>query len=324
MLKNVRPNHFTAVFAIGCLLLTTISFSQNTDLDDEIDTPPTSFPLRENELIQELKNTTKTDSTNTTNWLMLGRLWENTMQYDSALYAYSAIEKYDSTCTKCKQLLAGVYSKKGMITKALDTYQTALKLDSTNSSTRSQYALLLKRDRRFADAYKQFNILVENDSTNFYLWEQIGDCALRIDSSSIGHLAYLYSFELNPANMPVALKLINEYIQSLVPPYLIMPFADKAYEQDSSYIPIIRSKGYLHFLNQDYKQSAKWLTKCYAKGDSSKFTLKHLGISSYQIGKYLLAHDLLEKFFHVDSTDNIANFFYAKASMEIGQWKKNN
>lgn len=324
MLKNASLTYLIALLTLGFVLLTTRSFSQviAEDYDYEASTPPATITLSESRLIQELKNATQTDSTNTANWLRLGRLWENMMQLDSALFAYNAINKYDTTCAKCKQLQAGVYAKKGMITKSLEAYQAALTLDSTNTTTRSQYALLLKRDRRFAEAYTQFNILVQTDTKNFYLWEQIGDCAIRLDSSSIGHLAYLYSFELNPANMPVAVKLINGYIQSLVPPNLVMPFANKAYEQDTSYIPIIRSKGYLYFLDKDYKNSAIWLSMCYAKGDSSKFTLKHLGISSYQNGKFLMAHDLLENFYRTDSTDNVANYFFANASLEIGQWKK--
>ncbi|MDY0199895.1 MAG: hypothetical protein RBR40_02790 [Tenuifilaceae bacterium] len=322
MLKNAKLVFLLVL--LGLILLSTKLLSQITDesYEYEIDASPASITLSENELIQELKKTLQNDSTNTISWLMLGKLWENMMQYDSALYAYSSANRYDTTNAKCKQLQAGVYAKKGMITKSLEAYQAALVLDPTNATTRSQYALLLKRDRRFTEAYKQFNTLVQIDTANFYLWEQIGDCAIRIDSISIGHLAYLYSFELNPANMPVAVKLINGYIQSLVPPSLVMPFANKAYEQDTSYVPIIRSKGYLHFLDKDYKNSAIWLAKCYAKGDSSKFTLKHLGISSYQNGKFLMAHDLLDNFYKQDSTDNVANYFFAKAAMAIGQWKK--
>jgi len=320
--KHAKTRYLASLLMLGFMLLTLNSFSQIGYIDNEIDTPPASITLSENELIQELKKIIKNDSTNTTNWLMLGKLWENMMQYDSALYAYSSVNSYDTTDAKCKQLLAGVYAKKGMVTKALEEYQAALTLDSTNATTRSQYALLLKRDRRFTEAYKQFNTLVQTDTANFYLWEQIGDCALKIDSNEIGYLAYLYSFELNPANMPLAVKLINGYIRSLVAPDLIMPFANKAYEQDSTYVPLIRSKGYLYFLLGDYKNSAIWLNRCYAKGDSSQFTVKHLGISMFQNGDFLDSHELLKTFFKKDTTDNVANFFYAKAAINMGQWKK--
>jgi tetratricopeptide (TPR) repeat protein len=309
------------IITFGLLLITFISLKGQ---DEGIAFNTSFFPvnLSEAEQIKLAKSNIRKDSTNTRHWLVLGNLWEGMLQYDSATIAYKKAVNIDNSCIRCKQQLASVLSIKGNVSSALHIYTEALKLDSTNTTIRSQYAKLLKRDNRFNEALYQFQYLLNNDKANYYLWEQVGDCALRVDSMSLGNLAYMYSFELNPANMPLAIKLINSYIQALVPPVFIMPFAEKAYKQDSTYIPLIRAKGYLYFLSEDYKNSDIWLSKAYERGDSSKFTNKYLGVSKYYLGKNLTSATLLEKVFAVDSTDKVVNVVFAKALVKIGDWKK--
>ena len=211
---------------------------------------------------------------------------------------------------------------KGSITEAIKISTEALTSDSNNISLRSQYARLLKRDSRFLQAYRQFEYLIRSDSTNYYIWEQLGDCAMRIDSIAIGLQAYNTSFELNPANAPLALKLINGFINNGIPPFIVMPIADLAYQQDTTYLPIIRVKGYIQFLSQNYEDAEKWFEKGYLAGDTTRFLLKFLGITKYHRGSYLTATKILERAFKRDTSDNVLNFVLAKSYIEVGDWRK--
>lgn len=308
-----------AALTLTLLLFTKVAFTQHNEGKEQ---SPKLFlySLTDEQQISILKNNLKTDSTSTQSWLTLGILWENRMQYDSAHYAYSKAATADTTCIKCKQQLASVLATKGKISEAIKIYQQILTNHPENITVQSQYARLLKRDGRYREAYMQFQDLISRDSTNYYLWEQLGDCAMQIDSTSAGQLAYLYSFEINPGNMPLAVKLLNGYIKggSLIP--FVMPYADIAYEQDSTYIPLIRIKGYLHYLLNDFTESEKWFEKAYTAGDSSRFTTKFLGITKYQKGNYLATTELLTKAYLIDSTDNVVNFLLAKACTEVGDW----
>lgn len=249
---------------------------------------------------------------------MLGSAWESTLQYDSAAYSYVKAFELDTTCVKCKQQLAGVMAARGMVKEAIGFYNKTLSLDSTNTTARIQLARLLKRESRFRESLQHFEWLLKSDTTNFYLWEQVGDCSMRVDSIGKGLQSYNKSFELNPANMPLAVKLINAFLQTGIPPMFYMEIANIALEHDSTYVPLVRAKGYLHFLSQDYQNSEVWFNKAYELGDSTRFTLKFLGINKYHNGSFFNSTIFLEKAFAIDTTDKALNFVYAKSLIEIG------
>jgi tetratricopeptide (TPR) repeat protein len=306
-----------SVFIIG-LLLAIHGAGQE---DDNI---PQLLEFNDNQVdeqkkIEQLKQSIRIDSTNTQLLLSLGAIWESQMQYDSAAVVYQKSVDLDSTCIPCHHRLAGVMASKGMVKLAIGQYNKTIELDSMNISARSQMARLLKRENNFREALDHFYWLITNDSTNFYLWEQVGDCSMRIDSVANAIGAYSISFQLNSANMPLAVKLINGYMQSGIPPMFIFPVAHTALQHDSTYVPIVRATGYLHFLSQDYKNSEDWFTKAYNLKDSTRFTFKFLGISKYHNGSFTNSANFLEKAFAMDTTDVALNFVLAKSLIEIGE-----
>ena len=116
--------------------------------------------LSEQELLIALKNNIASNPSYSRNWLMLGSFWENTLQYDSAAYAYTKAFELDTTCVKCKQQLAGVMAIRGMVKEAIGFYNKTLSLDSTNTTARIQLARLLKRESKFKESLKHFEWLL--------------------------------------------------------------------------------------------------------------------------------------------------------------------
>ncbi len=309
------------LFFISVLLLSgCISFAQSTNKSNISISSNTL--LNNGELIDQLNDALKHDSLNTAYWLALGNAWEMQLNFDSAKYAFQKAVLTDSSCIKCLQQLAGVNAALGDVNSAISNYYEALAIDSSSIPTRSQLARLLKRDERFEQALAHFKKLLKTDSTNYYIWEQIGDCAAKTDSIALTIEAYSKSFELKPQNLPLAVKLINGLIQIAMPTGYIQPIAEAAFEYDSTYVPIVRANGYLHYLSQNYAEADLWFDKTKALGDSSRFTLKFSGLAKYQIGNYYGASQTLKKAFALDSTDNALNFVYAKSLIEIGNRQK--
>ena len=311
---------FRLLFISILLFSGSISSAQST-YKSNISTPSNAL-LSNGELIGYLNEAIKHDSLNTAYWLALGNAWEMQLNFDSAKYAYQNAVLTDSSCVKCLQQLAGVNATLGDVNSAIYSYYEALTIDSLSIPTRSQLARLLKRDGRFEQALAQFKNLLQTDSTNYYIWEQIGDCAAKTDSIALAIEAYSNSFELKPQNLPLAVKLINGLIQIAMPTGYIQPIAEAAYEYDSTYVPIVRANGYLHYLSQNYAKADLWFDKTTALGDSSRFTLKFSGLAKYQTGNYYGASQILKKAFALDSTDNALNFVYAKTLIEIGNRQK--
>ena len=207
----------------------------------------------------------------------------------------------------------------GRVKEATELYGKALEQDSTSRTARTQLARLLKREGQFAPALSHFQWLLAADSTNFYLWEQVGDCAMRTDGPALALDAYTRSFNLNPANMPLAAKLITTFTRTGMPPMLILTIAQAALEHDSTYTPVIRGKGYLYFLAEDYISSQRWLGKAHTLGDTSRFTLKFLGISKFHNGNFFDAAYLLDRAYTIDTTDRVLNYVLARALTNIGE-----
>lgn len=314
----MRLLNFT--FASAFVLISAVTFAQSENTSTS---PNTINTLTSgNGLIISLQKELQNDSLNTAHWLMLGNAWEMQLNYDSAAIAYHNAVLSDSACIRCLQQLAGANAALGNINHAIELYKRTLALDTANRTTQSQLARLLKRDARYSAALEQFTTLLKADSTNFYVWEQIGDCALKTDSIALALYAYSNSFELKSQNLPLAVKLINGLIQTAIPYPMIIPIAETAVAFDSTYIPIVRAKGYLHYLAQEYRTANSWFDRATALGDSSRFTLKFSGLAKFQTGNYSHAAQNLEKAFAYDTTDKALNFVYAKTLIEIGDRQK--
>ena len=66
---------------------------------------------------------------------------------------------------------------------------------------------------------------------------------------------------------------------------------------------LIKVKGIANFNLEDFKTSESCFKYLYEKGDSSKYTLKHLGISEFKNNLLLISREHLITVFQLDSSD---------------------
>jgi tetratricopeptide (TPR) repeat protein len=254
-------------------------------------------------------------------WLQLKALaFENLNQFDSAENIYGRILEYNEKNIDAIRGLARTYSALGRVTAARAEWERVLKVDSLDRSSRLSYARLLKRESDYSNAINQFQCLIQADSCNFSHWEQIGDCAVGLGKADVAYEAYDNAFNCNPANAPLAAKYLQFIIKAGAPPWIVLPVAEKVIQADSTYVPLMRMKGYVfYFYFKDYPSAQKWFEKAYEMGDTSKFTTKHLGISLYNNGYFTKASEIMAQAFASDSTDRMLNYVLAKAYIDIGE-----
>jgi len=113
-------------------------------------------------------------------------------------------------------------------------------------------------------------------------------------------------------------KLVNLYIRTDQVP-LAYYFTQRYLEQDSTSIPILRQNGYCLYLMIDFTGATRPLRKCLAAGDSSKFTLKYLGLSCYKRERYDSAAPFFRAAFKADTTDSELCFYYGVSAFRSGQ-----
>ena len=252
-------------------------------------------------------------------YVILGSLYEEQLKYDSAQVVYQKTLELDSTCSQCYQKLASVMVSKGMVKNAINNYKKSIELDTNNTAARIQFARLLKRENLFKESMEQWKYILINDTANYYIWEQIGDCAVKLNDYGWAWNTYYNSFFLNPNNMPVAAKIGQIGIQQNVPYEYFESIIDTALSIDSTYIPLLRVKGTMQFNMKEYEKSLSIYENAFQLGDSSRITLKHMGISCFNIGKFLKSSTYLEFAYNYDSTDVSLNYYWACSLINIGE-----
>ncbi len=251
-----------------------------------------------------------------------GIIYENLGRYDSSSLAYKRAIDLDSTYIPAHKGYARSLYSFGNIKVAKKQYEKILMLDSLCINTRLQYANVLKKEGDYAKAFFNYCWLTNYDSTNFYFWDQRGDCSAQLNNFLDAINAYDNAIVLNRQNLDIVVKYIKLLIQLQVPTEDILAEADSALKVDSLYIPLLKLKGKLFADQKKYRQSYDIFNRVYEMGDSSFFTLKYLGISKYSTGLYYQSIPDFEKAFERDSSDSFMNFVYSSSLFQIGDRKQ--
>ncbi len=249
------------------------------------------------------------DSTLTDMLLLKGLALAAGFQYREAIAAFRKALRSDSTNIKVLNELVNVYRQSGDPIKAIDIGWKIAGLVPENRYFRLQLANLYYSVEDYRHAVQVLLPLYKSDSSSFYVAKQIGNCFNELKRSDSAVYFYRRALKITPYDPLVTGKLINLYIrQDEVAQALYM--AQVYLAQDSVSIPILKQSGYCYYLLIDFKSSAKQLLECTRLGDSSKFTMKYLGLSYYKQEKYDTAVPFFLTAFRSDTTDAEVCFYY--------------
>jgi tetratricopeptide (TPR) repeat protein len=249
------------------------------------------------------------DSTRTDLLLFKGRALAAGFRYREAVAALRKALDYDSANIRVLNELVEIYRQSGDALNAIVASRKLVNIAPGNSYFRLQLANIHYAEEDYRQCASILMPLYFEDSSAFYVAKQLGNCYNELKCNDSAVRFYRRALKITRFDPNVTGKLVNVLIRQKEVA-MALYVTGKFLEQDSASIPILKQNGYCYYLLIDFKSSAKQLRECARLGDSSKFTMKYLGLSYYKQEKYDTAAPFFRKAFQRDTTDAEVCFYY--------------
>ena len=175
-----------------------------------------------------------------------------------------------------------------------------------------QLVRVLEFQSKRSEAICLLNERMQTDSTNIEYIARLADNYYQADSLEKALSLYAQLTRLNPRDQVALARQANILLQ-LQQFEAAIAVCDTALAVDSTNMTIQRIKGIASFRDSDFKTAALIFRQLLAEGDTTKATLKHLGISEIKIYDYLAARKHLLLAFGLDPMDYEISFFLGRA-----------
>lgn len=295
------------IFLFFSLFLPGISRGQERESADQVKSLMESCQFSQAVTLAELF--LSKDSTRTDLLLLQGRALAAGYQYREAIRALRKAERLDSANIQVLNELMDVYRLSGDPGKAISTSLKITRLVPENRYFQLQLASLYYSEEEYRNAVEVLMQLYTADSSSYFVARQMGNCYNELKRADSARKFYRRALRITPFDPYVTGKLVNLLIREddLA---MALYWTQLYLSQDPSYLPILKQNGYCYYLLIDFKSSALQLRKCIELGDSSKFTMKYLGLSYYKQEKYDTAAPFFRNAFFSDTTDAEVCFYY--------------
>ncbi|MCU7496533.1 MAG: tetratricopeptide repeat protein [Ignavibacteria bacterium] len=283
--------------------------------------------------IAEIKKCLQTDSLNTTLIFKLGLAYQKSLQFGRAVTSYTKVLHLKPGDTDATSLLGQCYLEFGQINMAYPLFKDLFEKDSNNVKNGLQYAGILVERNKYPEALAVYRTLLSRDSSNGYIYREIGHCYYLMDSLGTAGKYYELSLKRN--------KLDNIALQQFVNICLKTHRGKRAIDLLSVYVYKYPTDAFYHKLLADsyfeakiYDYASSSYTKAVFYGDSSAYVYQKLGISQYsyanqldsikasqKMKNYTFAIKALQAALSKDSSA-ITFYFLASANQKIGNYEK--
>ena len=239
----------------------------------------------------------------------LAQAYEGVLRYREAHHYYQRWLSADTICIDALNATARMALQLGRIEEGEQLYLRAYAIDSTNFNSGLQLAKLNFQLKNYEQAYNYYYALLLRDTTNISLLASVGDCLDEMgDPYSINF--YTEAVELNKENASLAITLINTMLRfsdNLSATYLInrsMEVCDTAlvYNPDSK--ALLRSKGVIYYLMENYPACDTVMSGLIAAGDSTMLNFRYLSLAKYNQELFYDAIPYMEYYYQND-TNNV-------------------
>ena len=245
------------------------------------------------------------DSTNYRSFFLKGRILENLFRYNDAINAQEKAHQLNPEGIEVKAALASLYFISGQPDKSTHFYELLATAEPAIDRWKISWATALMAVGKHQDALEQLRIVEQNDTTNWLVYKNLGDCYYRLDRLLPAFDHYYIALRLYPQNrnlwgLLMRILVANNHIERAI------EVGKEAVAIDSTNVEAWKNLGVAYYKNGTTSDALNALQKTLALGDSSLTTISHYGVINYQLGRkrgyyyYLDAEKYLEKALELD------------------------
>ncbi len=233
---------------------------------------------------------------------LLATAHEGLEQKDKALDYYQRALTIAPTSLSLQNSIGRCLLGLGRITEASNVFSEVLAVDSTHFFANNQLGKILFAQREYGKAATIYGKLIVVDTTNYYFFKQAGECFNQLGFNPFAINLFSQAFQLNPRDPGLAVSLAVCLLKAgdATPALEVI---DKAQQYDSLNIPLLRYEGYIYFGVKNYENSDSIFYKLIDMGDTSFFSLSHLGLSLMGRNYIFRAIKPLIRAYEIDSTN---------------------
>ncbi len=177
------------------------------------------------------------------------------------------------------------YFRLGNFKNAIQFYNKALQLDSTNRTALIQLGQLYSRNNRFSEAKMCYERLILMDSTSSYYFKQYAALSTSVNDIPLAIELYNQTLLLNPNDLE-AYSLLGNILLDTEEYGKLDSLILSGLKQDSLYSPLLLLKAKSQMGQQQYQQAVATVGALIAKNDTLPTYARLLGISYFQLDQF--------------------------------------
>lgn len=216
---------------------------------------------------------------------------------DAIEILYKGISEFDNV-KEIETLLSDFLYESGQYLKAKSLLEKHL--DTPDRILKHISVLEFQEEYLMAIEMLQREMLVETANLDYLT--HLGNNYSRIDNLELAIKEFFKILIINPNDQLIAAKLANLLIKNKDYSRAV-EICNIGLSSDSTNRKLVKLKGIASFNKPDFHTDKYCFRYLYEQGDSSKFTLKHLGISEFSIKSFQASREYLLQAFNIDSND---------------------
>jgi tetratricopeptide (TPR) repeat protein len=190
--------------------------------------------------------------------------------------------------------LAYCYFQSGRYKDSRMFYGEVLKNDSLNTNAISTLGSIYERESNYPQAQKQYQKLIEIDSTNSYYFKRAGYTALRLGNVLAGIGYFLRAHDISEHDIEVIDQLVTIYL-SLGELDYAETLLKKGLYLDAKNIKLLHNKARLNQKRKNHEAVIEAIEAAMEQGDTSNYYQMMIGVA------YLQVDSVDKSIFHLES-----------------------
>ncbi len=224
---------------------------------------------------------------------------ESLMRYHKAYLYAKRWAMRDTSDRDIRLTLARLANLAGHKSEALQLYEQLVREDSLDFSVNYALGRLYQQSDRPGRALDVYRQQLSVDSSHVTLLTLAGDCFAELGLIPYAMDCYEKAFYEDIQNAVLAIKATNAILanKDYVPDYcdVLYKMLERAISATPGSLPLRRTLGVLKYTDKRYSDAEEIFAHLLAEADSSRITLKYMGLVKFQQNKYWKALPFLSK-----------------------------